>query len=960
MCCWNTMKKAIPAASQNRTETQKLYRHVQQISQRLDLQLQQALDWKEWFDVETLQLRQRVRDVCEHILLSGICDVARKTEEYLWRKAFYDIIQKLKCDKKALSSSKSLNSVYSAHLQAALGFYHQLLVSLRNRYNIPLHGMIDWIGLPQDSEIGDNITKEQTDWAFKACQRCLIYLGDIARYQIDILTEQNDGLAERYYHLAILLNPENGMPHNQIGTLKQNHSSLCESAYHYMRCILSVNSFEGSEENLKRVLEKHNQKVSALQEDALKNNTIIDVKTQFSASFLSLQEVLFGFQRLPTEDLAQWCQTVMSLFAMVLTNSLPETDGVSLNVQVNGTGENQSDENKSARISCALLVKMLGMNILDVVRLKKLNSEVTAAATAFSAALLSQLLDFISQYLKQTFPTLSNGHSDEHAKMKKRLLLNRQKRRRRRRRFSSHSSEHSGSEGSEDLLSSEDDLSDLSEGELDQDLTEESSEDSDSVVEEHSEDEIDVEVANFINPAKKSPPNGVISHHHRKKLSSLSKAGILLNKQLKKNNVKMHINSTSNGIIHDFVMEDIEFINQAAKLLDDFEKVNEEAYLPVIKIFFDWLKMNPDILKMSGKASPMLWQRVADVLNALPSQKVVQTAVMYFSQRRRLPLWLKGDLDDGIEHQQKRALPEDLTLFGAPGFEKLHHALDVTWFRGLSNSELYQFALRITYLRNFGHFICANKDVPCFTWDENNQQFLVSSASPPNHVNGSSEIHQESPSGKKQKVMAQRNEMMKALAKQKLQHEVKELEKHLQTTTVSPTEQASVYLVLDTAALCRHLSLLRSLVKSAQFVVIVPTQVIAALDEIKKYNPGARDAIKFLEDEIKHGNRWLKTQKENETVSDQSILNNRKKKNRDIEEWRFLHVVKCCIYFAEKHVGQSMVTLLTSDSSLNGGKTANMGTRPTPYSLEICENKGIRVEPVVDFYKRWTTRNGPS
>lgn len=88
----------------------------------------------------------------------------------------------------------------------------------------------------------------------------------------------------------------------------------------------------------------------------------------------------------------------------------------------------------------------------------------TAAATAFSAALLSQLLDFISQYLKQTFPTLSNGHSDEHAKMKKRLLLNRQKRRRRRRRFSSHSSEHSGSEGSEDLLSSEDDLSDLSEG----------------------------------------------------------------------------------------------------------------------------------------------------------------------------------------------------------------------------------------------------------------------------------------------------------------------------------------------------------------------------------------------------------------------------------------------------------------------------------------------------------------
>ena len=44
----------------------------------------------------------RIRDLCEHILLSGECDIARKTEEYLWRKAFYDIIQKLKSDKKVI------------------------------------------------------------------------------------------------------------------------------------------------------------------------------------------------------------------------------------------------------------------------------------------------------------------------------------------------------------------------------------------------------------------------------------------------------------------------------------------------------------------------------------------------------------------------------------------------------------------------------------------------------------------------------------------------------------------------------------------------------------------------------------------------------------------------------------------------------------------------------------------
>jgi len=195
---------------------------------------------------------------------------------------------------------------------------------------------------------------------------------------------------------------------------------------------------------------------------------------------------------------------------------------------------------------------------------------------------------------------------------------------------------------------------------------------------------------------------------------------------------------------------------------------------------------------------------------------------------------------------------------------------------------------------------------------------------------------------------------MKAMAKQKLKHDVSELEKNLKTTTIAP------YLVLDCPALCRHLSLLRSLVKSAQFVVIVPNQVIAALDELKKFNPGARDAIKFLEEEVKRGNRWLKTQKDHETVDDKVLLNNRKKKNRDIEEWRFLQVVKCGLYFNELHSDAgNLVTLLTSDTSHQESK-ARLGTRSSSLAMEVCQTKRIRVEPVVDFYKRWTTRTGPS
>ena len=58
-------------------------------------------------------------------------------------------------------------------------------------------------------------------------------------------------------------------------------------------------------------------------------------------------------------------------------------------------------------------------------------------------------------------------------------------------------------------------------------------------------------------------------------------------------------------------------------------------------------------------------------------------------------------------------------------------------------------------------------------------------------------------------------------------HDVDELQKQLKSSSMSPAGRKVgniVYLVLDTPALCRHLSLLRSLVKSAQFVVIVPIQ----------------------------------------------------------------------------------------------------------------------------------------
>lgn len=139
-------------------------------------------------------------------------------------------------------------------------------------------------------------------------------------------------------------------------------------------------------------------------------------------------------------------------------------------------------------------------------------------------------------------------------------------------------------------------------GELDQDFSDPLSEDgdSDSLIEENSDAENDLEVERIILDQSQHV-NGNISKTERQNLSSLSKAGLLLNKQLKKENSKMHLSSAKNGVAHDFTLEHVDFINQAACLLEEFDKINEEAYLPVIKVLFDWLRINPDVLKTSGK-----------------------------------------------------------------------------------------------------------------------------------------------------------------------------------------------------------------------------------------------------------------------------------------------------------------------------------------------------------------------
>ena len=93
-----------------------------------------------------------------------------------------------------------------------------------------------------------------------------------------------------------------------------------------------------------------------------------------------------------------------------------------------------------------------------------IGSDIGSAAVAFASTLLSELLSFISNYMKQAYPALdSEKGKDQFSKMRNRIIMS-QRKRRRRRKFSSQSSDHSNSDDEHLIFKQDEDLSDLSEG----------------------------------------------------------------------------------------------------------------------------------------------------------------------------------------------------------------------------------------------------------------------------------------------------------------------------------------------------------------------------------------------------------------------------------------------------------------------------------------------------------------
>lgn len=1023
--------------------TKRLYRAVVEAVHRLDLILCNKTAYQEVFKPDNISLRNKLRELCVKLMFLHPVDYGRKAEELLWRKVYYEVIQLIKTNKKHIHSRSALECAYRTHLIAGIGFYQHLLLYIQSHYQLELQCCIDWTHVT-DPLIGSkkpvSASVKEMDWAQMACHRCLVYLGDLARYQNELAGVDTEHLAERFYYQALSVAPHIGMPFNQLGTLAGSKYYNVEATYCYLRCIQSEVSFDGASGNLKRLYDKaakmyHQLKKCETRKLSPSKKRCKDIK-RLLVSFMYLQSLLQPKSSFVDAELTSLCQSVLEDFNLCLFY-LP------MNLNLSTASEDEEEyESGYSFLPDLLIFQMVIICLMSVHSLKRAGSKQYSAAIAFTLALFSHLINHVNIRLQAELeegdnpvPAFQNDNLDDpqvrespnvpekgvesstdavsidasqeqrpksvSKKTKKYSCLSRLRRRRHPQKvdesdlsegFDSDSSQDS-TKGSENSDSGSDKSYEEAEAAFDVET------DSDMNSQESRSDLEDIEyepngeckgkvlkgpqealkdteeIADCKNltvpkienpdPAANGPGLAPSDASIASNLQAMSSqmfqtkrcfrlaptfSNVLLKPSHELSATKsvdskpiMNGDAEKPGVVEpddgsdseDSVVSSKSCRNERS-LQEKLEVVASEGLLPIVKVFLDWLRTNTDIIIMCAQSSQSLWNRVSMLLNLLPnSSKIREAGILLCSDV--VDLLMSCELPD---LSTNLLLPEDVALRNLPPLRSAHKTFSFDQERPMLTA-LEESVARICCIRSFGHFL-THLQGSILQYNSEVGIFISIAQSEQENL-----LHQTQAQFRMAQEEARRNRLMRDMAQLRLQLEVSQLEGSLQ----QPKAQSAMspYLVPDTQALCQHLPIIRQLVNSGSFIIIIPRTVIDGLDFLKKENGGARDAIRYLEVEFKKGNRYLRCQKDAGKSFERHKL-----KRQDVDAWHLYKILDSCKQLTvaqgsgeEETTG--MVTIITA-FQLDDASTFSA---PMQAAIQAAASASVEMKNVLEFYKQW-------
>ncbi|CAL5080407.1 unnamed protein product [Urochloa decumbens] len=234
----------------------------------------------------------QMRDNFEKIILIDHEFSEQNEVEYLLWQLHYKRIEEFRRSISAASAAasqsgksnvnpdrvKRIKSAFKSFLSEATGFYHDLMLKIKSKCGLPLGYFPEGFENASNS-VRDDKKTAQLKKGLISCHRCLIYLGDLARYK----SLHGDGdsasreyaAASSYYKEAASIYPSSGNPHHQLAILASYSSNEVVAVYRYFRSLAADNPFATARDNLIILFEKNRQSYGQLPD----NNKVPIAKT---------------------------------------------------------------------------------------------------------------------------------------------------------------------------------------------------------------------------------------------------------------------------------------------------------------------------------------------------------------------------------------------------------------------------------------------------------------------------------------------------------------------------------------------------------------------------------------------------------------------------------------------------------------------------------------------------------
>ncbi|XP_055596554.1 nonsense-mediated mRNA decay factor SMG5 [Uranotaenia lowii] len=1023
---------------------------------------------------------------CVTLIFEDYETVGKKAREILWRKGYYDLIAIFKKHHLQLqqrSGTMTAPELEERRKQLKVGIERLLLDGMNHlkviilrmgkifnmdnlRYTVNYEMLEDYDDdlLIQESGCYENLkldeersddekkviyTKQEISFALESIHSLLTALGDLHRYYCEFGLDGIQYVKEvtaKYYWEAFKMNPKIGITQNQLGTLYNGRNYNIDSVYHYLYSLCCPIPFESSEMNVSRIFQKNIRYLESNEGQEV-NEEDFAIR-EFVAKFLLVVDVFFYDKNVT--DFTSLCHSVLIDFKNVL-----------------GARKLVDDE---YYMTDSLIFKIVSILFFCMYRAKVQNSEKIYSLNAFMVALCSELLEYctmaVEKYMvenvredkkfRETYLALYQKYDEEVRKsrtlQKEHVVV-----------FSKDQKSSSGVEegpGSEDHSNKENDDSDKksqnstknvdgkkkrtrrrrralsNDSESDFSDEEDESDYQTNSDLEHDDEDDDSSIGSFESydfSDEEDEVEDVFAHSNEDKQEE---QGTFCN--VVANDEHQSHETNFNGMNEPLQLK---FKKRYHKLNPNIviEFAEQERTMRSLKLLFDWLFANMDILMGCYQSNPEFIHNIMKLLNHFN--------IDIFSNRYYFPRDLltikdvREDFKSLFEIRRSIPLSEDIAMKRFPLFETTQEELVWETNYRLKTTASEESFLRVMKMVDFGFSLCKSKkfeysfcpkarDFSLKSKKQQKQQLRKKEDELKRGDRGQTnrrttrkreqmeekrrtrrqnpqddrEPRQRRQRGRNRRNMpelgldkssqegdgkvnsgavaprkgylknkgrtcllqrADKNDQRTLLKKSDsdttadethpekninelmgqlwLRNEVKTLEskfKKVVNITLTP------YLMLDSTCLTEYTSIVKNLVKTKKFVILIPTAVLSELDELKKHADGARNAIKWLEFEFSKGNRYLRSQKNYEMLP-MPLIKVPKKLDRDAAV--FHQIVQFCNYIVTNHVDKDCTDIITylSGESLQDKKLYNSSY------IGILEAIPVKFEQIVTFYSNY-------